>query len=86
MLLSAHLGAKLRKVERKTKEFIHFFAETEELSHLLMAKLRKKLVKSNGFWKINAIRPKIKAKRGRTRKYENVGNAKYGGLVKELGF
>jgi len=30
-----------------------------------VAKLRKKLVKNNGFWKINAIRPKIKAKRGR---------------------
>ena len=49
------------------------------------AKLRKKLVKSNGFWRINAIRPKIKAKLGRTRKYENEGNAKFGGLVKELG-
>jgi hypothetical protein len=50
------------------------------------AKLRKKLVKNNGFWKINAIRPKIKAKRGRTRIYENGDNAKMGGLVKELGF
>jgi hypothetical protein len=30
-----------------------------------MAKLRKKLVKNNGFWRINAIRPKIKAKRGK---------------------
>ena len=48
--------------------------------------LRKKLVKNNGFWRINAIRPKIKAKRGRTRKYENEDNAKLGGLVKELGF
>jgi len=50
------------------------------------AKLRKKLVKNNGFWRINAIRPKIKAKRGRTRKYENEDKAKLGGLVKELGF
>ena len=50
-----------------------------------MAKLRKKLVKNNGFWRINAIRPKIKAKQGRMRKYENEGNAKFGGLVKELG-
>ena len=50
-----------------------------------MAKLRKKLVKNNGFWRINAIRPKIKAKRGRTRKDKNEGNAKYGGLMKELG-
>ncbi len=52
----------------------------------MSAKLRKKVVKNNGFWRINAIRPKIKAKRGRMRKYENEGNAKYGGLVKELGF
>ena len=51
-----------------------------------MAKIRKKVVTGNGFWKINAIRSKIKAKRGRTRKYENEDNAKYGGLVKELGF
>jgi len=40
-----------------------------------MAMLQKKLVKSNGFWKINEIRPKIKAKRGIMRKYENEGNA-----------
>ena len=46
----------------------------------------KKVVTGNGFWKINAIQPKIKAKRGRTRKYENVGNVKLGGLMKELGF
>ena len=51
-----------------------------------MAKLRKKLVKNNGFWKINTIRSKIKVKRGRTRKYEIEGNAKLGGLVEELGF
>ena len=50
------------------------------------AKLRKKLVKSNGFWKINAIRPEIKARRGRMRKYNLGLNAKLGGLVKELGF
>ena len=53
---------------------------------LTAAKLRKNNVKNNGFWKINAIWPKIKAKRGSTRKYEKEGNAKYGGLVKELGF
>ena len=50
------------------------------------AKLRKKLVKNNGFWRNNAIRPKIKVKRGKMRKYENEGNAKLGGLVKKLGF
>ena len=45
----------------------------------------KKFVKNNGFWKINVVRPKIKAKRGRMKKCQNEGNAKYGGLVKELG-
>ena len=49
------------------------------------ALLRKKLVKAKRFWKINAIRPEIKAKRGRTRKF-NLGQiANWGGLVKELG-
>ena len=42
----------------------------------MSAKLRKKVVTGNGFWKINAIRPKIEAKQGRARKYENEGNAK----------
>jgi len=51
-----------------------------------VAKIRKKVVKNNGFWKINAIRPKIKAKRGRTKRYENEDYAKMGGMVKELGF
>ena len=51
-----------------------------------MAKLLKKVVTKDGFWKINSIWPKIKAKRERTRKYKNEGNAKLGGLVKELGF
>jgi hypothetical protein len=50
-----------------------------------VAKLRKKLVKNNGFWKINAIQPKIKARRGRMRKYNLELNANWGGLVKELG-
>ena len=48
-------------------------------------KLRKKLVKAKRFGKINAIRPEIKAKRGRTGKF-NLGQiANWGGLVKELG-
>ena len=51
-----------------------------------MAKLRKKVVVAKRFWKINAIRPKIKARRGRTRKF-NLGQiVNRGGLVKELGF
>jgi len=33
LVLSFRLSAKLRKVESKTKEFIHFFAETEYLRH-----------------------------------------------------
>ena len=51
-----------------------------------MAKLRKKLVKNNGFGKINAIRPVIKAIRGRTGKFKFGLKANWGGLVKELGF
>ena len=51
-----------------------------------MAKLRKKLVKAKRFWKINAIRPEIKARRGRTGKLKNRDKANWGGLVKELGF
>ncbi len=50
-----------------------------------MAKLRKNLVYRNGFWKINAIRPEIKARRGRMRKLKNERNAYWRGLVKELG-
>ena len=48
-------------------------------------KVTKKLVKAKRFWKINAIRPEIKAKRGRMKKF-NLGQiANWGGLVKELG-
>jgi hypothetical protein len=49
-------------------------------------KLRKKLVKAKRFWKINAIRPEIKARRGGTRKFNLDQKANWGGLVKELGF
>jgi hypothetical protein len=52
----------------------------------LCAKLRKKVVKNNGFWKINAIRPEIKARRGRTGKFKFGLKANWGGLVNELGF
>ena len=48
------------------------------------AKLRKKLVKAKRFWKINAVRPKIKARRGRMKKFNLGQKAKWGGLVKEL--
>ena len=48
------------------------------------AKLRKKSVTKDGFWKINAIRPELKATRGRTRKLNLGQKAKWGGLVKEF--
>ena len=51
-----------------------------------MAKLRKKSVKNNGFWKINAIRPEIKGIRERTGKFKYGLKANWGGLVKKLGF
>ena len=51
-----------------------------------MAKLLKKVVKNNGFWKINAIQPEIKAIKGKTRKFNLGQKANWGGLVKQLGF
>jgi len=51
----------------------------------MLAKLRKKLVKAKRFWKINAIRPEIKARRGRMKKYNLGLKANWRGLVKELG-
>ena len=50
-----------------------------------MAKLRKKVVVTKRFWKINAIRPVIKARRGRMKKFKLGLKAYWGGLVKELG-
>ena len=54
--------------------------------HIIGSKDTKKVVVTKRFWKINAIKPKIKAKPGRMRKYENEDIAKQRGLVKELGF
>ena len=51
-----------------------------------VAKLLKKLVTKKRFWKINAFRPEIKAKRGRIKKFNLGQKANWGGLVKELGF
>ena len=51
-----------------------------------MAKLRKKSVTKDGFWKINAIRPEIRERQGRTGKLKFGLKANWGGLVKELGF
>jgi len=52
----------------------------------LVAKLRKKLVIKERFWKINAFRPEIRAKRGRMKKFNLGVKAKWGRLVKELSF
>ena len=49
------------------------------------AELLKKFVKAKLFWKINAIRPEIKARRGRMKKFNLGLKANWGGLVKELG-
>jgi hypothetical protein len=54
-------------------------------SSFMAANLRKKLVKAKRFWKINAIRPEIKARRGRTGKFNLGQKANWGGLVKKLG-
>ena len=61
------------------------FGVSVVIAYNFAAKLRKKLVKAKRFWKINAIRPEIKARRGRMRKHTIRGNAKLGGLVKKLG-
>ena len=52
----------------------------------MRAKLRKKLVKAKRFWKINAIQPKIKAIKGKTRKFKFGLKANWRRLVKEFGF
>ena len=62
-------AAKLRKVEHKTKKRVSFFCRDGVSSRSLTAKLRKKVVTESGFWKINAIWPKIKAKRGRLHRH-----------------
>ena len=49
-------------------------------------KLRKKSVTKDGLQKINATRPVIKARWGKTGKFKFGLKANWGGLVKELGF
>ena len=44
------------------------------------AKLRKKLVKAKRFWKINAIRPVIKARRGKNGEVQIWTKSKLGGI------
>ena len=79
------MRCKVTKSREQNKEICFFFCRDGVSSPFLMAKLRKKLVKNNGFWKINAIRPEIKARRGRTRKFNLGQKANWGGLVKEFG-
>jgi len=43
---------------------------------------KKKVVVTKRFWEINAIRPKIKAIKGKTRKFNLGQKANWGGLVK----
>ena len=45
---------------------------------MLATKLQKKVVVTKRFWKINAFRPEIKAKRGRTRKFNLGAESKLG--------
>ena len=61
------------------------YMEDVESSRSKTTKLRKKVVVTKRFWKINAFRPEIKAKRGRMRKFKLGLKANRGGLVKELG-
>ena len=81
------------KTREKANFFTHFLSFIGGVFALFRVqvtspkeKLRKKLVKVKRFWKINAIQPKIKAKRGRMKKFNMGQKAKWGGLVKELGF
>ena len=74
------------KSRAKQKKNNSFFCRDGVTSRLQGAKLRKKGVKSNGFWKINAIQHKIKAKRVRTRKNNFGLEAKCRVLAKELDY
>ena len=56
------------------KEFVDFLCG--------LAKIVKKLVTKKRFWKINAFQPKIKAIKGKTRKFYFGLNANLGGLKK----
>jgi hypothetical protein len=79
-------NTKVTKNRAQNKETGFFFCRDGVSSPSLMAKVRKKLVKAKRFWKINAIRPEIKARRGRMRKSKLGQKANWGALVKELGF
>ena len=80
------LCAKLRKNERNAKGKAIFLLHFRVPVTSAQPKLRKKVVVTKRFWKINAIRPKIKAIKGKTRKFNLGQKANWGGLVKELGF
>ena len=77
---------KVTKSREQNKRIHSFFCRDGVTSRLESAKLRKKVVVTKRFWKINAFRPEIKARRGRKRKFNLGHKANWGGLVKELGF
>ena len=80
------MRCKVTKSREQNKEICFFFCRDGVSSPFLMAELRKKVVVTKRFWKINAIRPEIKARRGRMRKFNLGQKANWGGLVKQLGF
>ena len=49
-------------------------------------KLRKKVVVTKRFWKINAIRPKIKARRGKNGEVQIWTKSKLGGIGEGVRF
>ncbi|MCR4808502.1 MAG: hypothetical protein K5896_01425 [Prevotella sp.] len=84
--LAASVGKGTKKREKhKGKELFLLPPSETHRRELADAKLRKKLVKAKRFWKINAIQPKIKARRGRMKKFNLGLKANWGGLVKEFG-
>ena len=73
------------KVTKSRAKYQIYLSITECRIISAKPKLRKKVVKAKRFWKINAIRPVIKAERGRMKNF-NLGQiANWGGLVKEFG-
>jgi len=77
----ARVTKKRVKCKRKACFSFHFRVPVSSAK----PELRKKVVVTKQFWKINAIRPKIKARRGKTRKFNLGQKANWGGLVKEIG-
>jgi hypothetical protein len=66
--------------------YVSFFAYKVANDEVFRCKNTKKVVVTKRFWKINAIRPEIKTRRGRMRKFNLGQKANWRRLVKELGF